>query len=34
MAAPDVRTLFIYELHLGTPGCQSGFLLDFLAKVR
>lgn len=34
MAAPDVRTVFISDLHLGTPGCQSGFLLDFLAKVR
>jgi UDP-2,3-diacylglucosamine pyrophosphatase LpxH len=24
------RTLWISDLHLGTPGCQSSFLLDFL----
>lgn len=34
MAALDVRTVFISDLHLGTPACQAGFLLDFLAAVR
>jgi UDP-2,3-diacylglucosamine pyrophosphatase LpxH len=24
------RTLFISDVHLGTPGCQAAFLLDFL----
>ena len=27
------RTLFISDLHLGTVGCQSGMLLDFLRSV-
>jgi UDP-2,3-diacylglucosamine pyrophosphatase LpxH len=26
------RTLFISDAHLGTKGCQAGFLLDFLDK--
>ncbi|MBX3726069.1 MAG: UDP-2,3-diacylglucosamine diphosphatase [Xanthomonadales bacterium] len=34
MAALDVRTVFISDLHLGTPGCQADFLIDFLAAVR
>lgn len=25
------RTLFLSDVHLGTPGCQAGMLLDFLA---
>ena len=24
------RTLFLSDIHLGTPGCQASFLLDFL----
>ncbi|MCW5633641.1 MAG: UDP-2,3-diacylglucosamine diphosphatase [Rubrivivax sp.] len=38
--APDsatplrVRTVFISDLHLGTPGCQAGALLDFLREVE
>jgi len=24
------RTIFISDVHLGTPGCQAAFLLDFL----
>ena len=24
------RTLFISDVHLGTPGCQAAYLLDFL----
>src|SRR5690606_486214 len=27
---PKVRTVFISDLHLGTPGCQATELLDFL----
>ncbi|CAN5492867.1 UDP-2,3-diacylglucosamine diphosphatase [soil metagenome] len=26
------RTIFISDLHLGTPGCQAGSLLDFLRQ--
>ena len=39
-AAPDegprlhVRTVFISDLHLGTPGCQAVALLDFLRDVE
>ncbi len=29
-----VRTVFISDLHLGTPGCQAEALLDFLREVR
>ncbi|MBI5717523.1 MAG: UDP-2,3-diacylglucosamine diphosphatase [Burkholderiales bacterium] len=29
-----VRTVFISDLHLGTPGCQAGPLLDFLREVE
>ncbi len=28
-----VRTVWISDLHLGTPGCQAGPLLDFLRRV-
>ena len=24
------RAIFISDIHLGTPGCQAAFLLDFL----
>ncbi len=24
------RSIFISDIHLGTPGCQAGHLLDFL----
>ncbi|XHS78863.1 UDP-2,3-diacylglucosamine diphosphatase [Burkholderiaceae bacterium UC74_6] len=30
----DVRTVWISDLHLGTPGCQAGALLDFLRDVE
>jgi UDP-2,3-diacylglucosamine pyrophosphatase LpxH len=30
---PHYRSLFISDLHLGTRGCQSGLLLDFLREV-
>jgi UDP-2,3-diacylglucosamine pyrophosphatase LpxH len=33
-ATLDVRTVWISDLHLGTPGCQAGALLDFLKDVR
>lgn len=38
-ASPDeerlsVRTVWISDLHLGTPGCQAHALLDFLRQVR
>jgi UDP-2,3-diacylglucosamine pyrophosphatase LpxH len=36
-AAPDrlrVRTVFISDTHLGTPGCNAELLLDFLRSVR
>ncbi len=29
-----VRTVFISDLHLGTPGCQAHALLDFLREVE
>ncbi|HMM84515.1 UDP-2,3-diacylglucosamine diphosphatase [Azohydromonas sp.] len=29
-----VRTVWISDLHLGTPGCQTGQLLDFLRAVE
>jgi len=29
-----VRTVWISDLHLGTPGCQAKALLDFLREVR
>jgi UDP-2,3-diacylglucosamine pyrophosphatase LpxH len=29
-----VRTVWISDLHLGTPGCQAGALLDFLRQVE
>ena len=30
----SVRTVWISDLHLGTPGCQAGRLLDFLRDVE
>ncbi len=30
----DVRTVWISDLHLGTPGCQAQALLDFLRDTR
>lgn len=29
-----VRSIFISDVHLGTPDCQAGYLLDFLRSVR
>ncbi|HPK33591.1 MAG TPA: hypothetical protein PK510_14305, partial [Ottowia sp.] len=29
---PRFRAIFISDLHLGTPGCQAGALLDFLRE--
>jgi len=29
---PRLRAVFISDLHLGTPGCQAGALLDFLRE--
>ncbi|MFO1253229.1 MAG: UDP-2,3-diacylglucosamine diphosphatase [Inhella sp.] len=29
-----LRTVWISDLHLGTPGCQAGALLDFLRRVE
>ena len=29
-----VRSVWISDLHLGTPGCQAQALLDFLREVR
>src|SRR5215475_5731875 len=28
-----VRTVWISDVHLGTPGCQAGALLDFLKAI-
>lgn len=33
-ATIDVRTVWISDLHLGTPGCQAAALLTFLRSVR
>jgi UDP-2,3-diacylglucosamine pyrophosphatase LpxH len=33
-APMTVRTVWISDLHLGTPGCQTGPLLDFLRDVE
>jgi UDP-2,3-diacylglucosamine pyrophosphatase LpxH len=30
----DVRTVWISDLHLGTPGCRAAALLDFLRSTR
>jgi UDP-2,3-diacylglucosamine pyrophosphatase LpxH len=30
----QVRTVWISDVHLGTPGCQAGALLDFLRSVE
>jgi UDP-2,3-diacylglucosamine pyrophosphatase LpxH len=29
-ARPRLRAVFVSDIHLGTPGCQAGALLDFL----
>jgi UDP-2,3-diacylglucosamine pyrophosphatase LpxH len=34
VAAIQVRTVWISDLHLGTPGCQAEPLLDFLRQVE
>jgi UDP-2,3-diacylglucosamine pyrophosphatase LpxH len=34
MRARHFRTVFISDVHLGTPGCRSGYLLDFLRSIR
>ena len=28
--APRYRTIWISDVHLGTPGCQAEYLVDFL----
>ncbi|OYU94994.1 MAG: UDP-2,3-diacylglucosamine hydrolase, partial [Burkholderiales bacterium PBB5] len=33
-ATLQVRTVWISDLHLGTPGCQAAALLDFLRDVE
>ena len=33
-AAVRVRTAWISDIHLGTPGCQAGALLDFLRELE
>ncbi|MBS2007377.1 MAG: UDP-2,3-diacylglucosamine diphosphatase [Cyanobacteria bacterium SZAS TMP-1] len=30
----EYRTIFISDIHLGTPGCQAGLLLDFLKNTE
>ena len=30
VASVSVRTAWIFDLHLGTPGCRPDALLDFL----
>ncbi len=34
MAALHFRTVFISDVHLGTPDCRADYLLDFLRAVR
>ena len=34
MGARQFRTVFISDVHLGTPGCRAGYLLDFLRSVH
>jgi len=34
MAPFHCRTAFISDVHLGTPDCQAGYLLDFLRRLR
>jgi len=34
MRARHFRTVFLSDVHLGTPGCRSGYLLDFLRSIR
>lgn len=30
----EFRSIFISDVHLGTPDCQAGYLLDFLQRTR
>ena len=30
----EFRSLFLSDVHLGTPDCQAGYLLDFLRRTR
>ena len=34
MGARHFRTIFVSDVHLGTPGCRAGYLLDFLRSTR
>ena len=34
MSTLRFRSIFISDVHLGTPDCQAGYLLDFLRSVR
>ena len=34
MATFHCRSAFISDVHLGTPDCKAGYLLDFLRKLR
>ena len=34
MGARHFRTIFVSDVHLGTPGCRAGYLLDFLRTTR
>lgn len=34
MSTLRFRSIFISDVHLGTPDCQSGYLLDFLRSTR
>ncbi|MDP1698517.1 MAG: UDP-2,3-diacylglucosamine diphosphatase [Xanthomonadaceae bacterium] len=34
MASPPLRTVFVSDVHLGTPDCKAEYLLDFLRHVR
>ena len=34
MNARRFRTVFISDVHLGTPGCRAGYLLDFLRSTE
>jgi len=34
MASPPLRTVFVSDVHLGTPDCKAEYLLDFLRTMR
>ena len=34
MSEKKFRTVFISDVHLGTPECRASYLLDFLEKVE